>query len=553
MGRRLVISLIGAAALGIGASPATAGSGAANGEGLSRADRALNELMATRRGPGGAVYSAAAAGPFGPVAVVAYGAPEEKVDVLQFQGGTWTKTMTLDPGGGFMPATVGVQDPDSCSPLCVRIAHVTDATVDFVVPVPFADNEGSAVLAIGPAGPRFVRFVQPPQSPRHPWPYVVFGALVDGSQVVSQLDNTCTPHGGCQRPAPQAWTYDPRVQAFLPGSSKALPQEPSSGAELPDQERAPKCDSPAVDVQPFRWVSRLNRLLAKRALQTLPISVGSIKFLGPLWFNMSPYFKPGEVKVCAEGLVDGGLRGEANAWDGNILSLGAEDRESSLGPFVYSADLAGWLRPDGLPASELSTKFGAGVEVSAHGAVDLSLDSSDTSFDRSITFAEVDLSAVRKEWTLVSRGHAVFKASLAPSLSLRFEISPRSLRNEILAELKEGKDLAQTEQSVVEMLSDDVVGVAEADGAGFYGLESGAIANSIDASLSAPLLESIDGAVEKLPKTDPILEPLEADVVPAEFDAALEADLEEATLERVLCVFLFLGPEDPIGDFVCLR
>lgn len=344
------------------------------------------------------------------------------------------------------------------------------------------------------------------------------------------------------------------LQAFLPAQHHDQAQECSSGGVRATYEPP--------------WVTKLNDQLHAKAHKHLPVSVATIRLPAGLFMNLAPSFQPNEATICANGLADGGLFGEQDPWENNLLSMEARPstgienaNRATLGPFTYSADATAWINAPGVAESERKTTF----QPEAKLLPPTKLNFTSRGLDVEVPLAELEFAAVRSELRLVSNGHEVLAAGLAPTLSLELTVSKRNLLDD-LAEKAQETDLETAERELAREVADDVRAAAESEGEGFYGLSSAQIEAKLGLStvqdLQSQLVDELGAEINSLrPGSADAAELRGAgvtpDEVPPEAAAALEAEGETAAggdaVVTIACVLLFGGPEDPLGDALCLR
>lgn len=317
------------------------------------------------------------------------------------------------------------------------------------------------------------------------------------------------------------------------------------------------------------WLTNANHALARHASDDFNIPVASISISAAYYLNLAPAFEPGSVNLCgvnvAGQLINGEqadgtlLPGLANPWQGDQMQIDVHNH-GSVDSYVYSADATAWTSFPNPPSSNVS--FETSFEPTPEVLPGADLDLTSVPLDASLTLFEIKFASVQIKWVLVQNDQEVLTAELGPSLLFKAEISKTNLLKELADDLETaGSESAAVDEVSTQIANDEAAAVA-ADGEGFYGLTTSQIEAKLEQSMSTELRDAFTTWLNNLgpgPDAD-FLESqgVTADEVSAEAAATLEAEATgaaaggDAIIGKVLCDALFGGPEDVIGDAICL-
>lgn len=348
------------------------------------------------------------------------------------------------------------------------------------------------------------------------------------------------------------------------------PPSSGSGAGSTSDTQPTDCGTGiSVGYEP-KWLHDANQALADHAQDDFNIPAATIKIPAGYDLKLEPAFDPGSVKLCglnvAGQLVNAEqangtlLPGLNDPWHNDQMQLNVT-ANNAVDSYIYSADATAWTSFPNAPTSNLSFETSFEPDPEVLPGVDLNLGAKGLTED--LTLFEVKFASVQVKWALVQNDKQVLTAELGPSLVFKAEISKEELLKNLADDLATTSSESAAVDEVSTQLADDEAAAVGADGEGFYGLSTTQIEARIEQTMSPQLEQAFTTWLDNL-GAGPDAQFLEsqgvtADEVSGEAAATLEADAEAAAaaggdglLGKLLCDVLFGGPEDVVGDAICL-
>ena len=304
----------------------------------------------------------------------------------------------------------------------------------------------------------------------------------------------------------------------------------------------------------------LNKQINKWDFKHLPIAAATLTLPRTgLFLNLGPSFEPGDFTFCSKGISAASTH---TPWTDPDSTLGVQGgADASLGPFVYSSELAQWTQLDkSTPQDQSFTtqfKFDPSVAFPKGFNVDISKQGLNASF----VLSEVVLASGTVGLDLVNDSGKVLTVELGPQLVLDLYVSKKDLVDEIAKTLQEDPQSEQAAaDDVAKQVATDEAAAIETEGEGFYGMSSSQIEMSLEQHLDPQLAQDFQSWLKGLTPESPDSVELQnegvtVDDLPAADAAVFEGDAAggaDGLLGKGVCDVLFGGPEDPLGDVICV-
>lgn len=310
-------------------------------------------------------------------------------------------------------------------------------------------------------------------------------------------------------------------------------------AAIGKAEPAPQTECPAaLDVS-------LDQEIDKSAGERIPIPRATMDLPAGLSGKVDVSFVPGEATVCQSGVAT--HLTTPDGFDGGHLSLEAAiTGQASRGPFTYSADSTAWTSvPGAPPGQQLMTHFDpASASASVDPRLSAEFSVSGGPPEIGVTIAQVTLSALHQEVTLMAPPGPLLRVGLGPSLELEVLVSKRAADTAVEDEETQGVAEASAEQDVADQLSGDAVVAVDETASEFYGVD---ITSQVSQQLFGSLQDGLAGALQADPAVaafDAVAAPAVASEVTAADAVAIDAELASESAVEVdgldLLLLLFL-------------
>jgi hypothetical protein len=233
---------------------------------------------------------------------------------------------------------------------------------------------------------------------------------------------------------------------------------------------------------------------------------------------------PGNVAVCDAGLTP--VLNTPGGFDNGDLSLGASiHRGVRRGPFVYSAKSTAWTSTPGAPAGQqFRTSFQRGT-VTASVDPDLSLgyDPATGEADLAFDIAQIKISVLEHQVTLVGPHGPLLQVGLGPTLEITVQISKEEVEEEVEDGESEGLPTGAIDVDVAdEMGANSVIGV-NAVTTEFYEVN---ISNQVGGALAQEMAGNLLTAIDSDPQLGAFT-PADPDDFPAD-DQPVDSDVTAA-------------------------
>jgi hypothetical protein len=340
-------------------------------------------------------------------------------------------------------------------------------------------------------------------------------------------------------------------------------QPAPSGASPTGSKTEPKgCGTGISASATPKWIDDANKALAKKARNVISIAAGTITLTKGLYLNWEPGLEPGQVMLCAVNL-GGQLLNLADPWKNGQMSVEATSSgtsatgtgSSTFGPFTYSANDTGWVSTPGAPRDQpFVTNFQPQADL-LPGA-DLQLGTKGPKAN--LTLFEVKLASVAVKVKLVVNAQQALTAELGPTLDFKAEISKQNLLKELADDLETTGSESQAIDEVSTKIADDEAAAAASDGEGFFGLTPTEIEQRIESTMRPQMRQALADFLNTL-EPGPDADFLKSEGVTANEvsgDAAAALGAEDAAgadfVAKLGCDVLFGGPEDVVGDAICI-
>jgi hypothetical protein len=266
--------------------------------------------------------------------------------------------------------------------------------------------------------------------------------------------------GGCRGGA------HPPARAVLLDDTVVL-AGPSPSQYVPPPKEVPDCwlREGSSFVEPT-WLSDLDEMLQRKALQRFPITVKTLSISKDLNLNLAPFLEVGGANLCAQGVV--GSLAQAVPWEGGQLSLRAKPARGSgvqvglpgelqLGPFVYSGEQTAWTSTPGAPPDQpYQTRFDPVGLLKIGPSVSYSLKQEGLA----LTVAEIDFASIGDAVDLVANGSEILSVALTPTLAFEAQISKDDLAKRLADDETQAEQDGDPDpqQTAIDEVSEEVSG-----------------------------------------------------------------------------------------------
>lgn len=299
----------------------------------------------------------------------------------------------------------------------------------------------------------------------------------------------------------------------------------------------------------------LNQQLSKFSASHLPISAAMVALPAGLAMTLAPSLEPKDFVFCSNGLAATATHLPPWSDPGSTLGVKAGP-QSNFGPFVYSSELASWTQLDKNtpPHQEFTTRFDPTLEFSQS----LNIDISKYGLNASLTLGRIVLASATVALELLDSNNQVFTVKLGPQLDLDLDVSKKALVDKVAEDLAGGQSEQTAESDIAKQVATDDAAAVEADVEGFFGMTPAQIEAQIERQIDPELFSEFHSWLSAL-TADPAAagelsnQGVTPNELPAE-DAAAFADASagDTIVEKGVCDIIFGGPEDPLGDLICL-